>query len=138
LEREGNSSFVYGCAARTFHATGWTDDATFEIPGGGLLISHQCIVTEEVNRFQSELSVGTVDVSVLLPSKIPRAQVKATRTILQASLGQSAVRTLLHHTLPSVETLVGKVDGALEGVLSILQEQLSTSPRNWRCEDGTV
>jgi hypothetical protein len=126
LEREGHSNFVFGCAARTFHATGWTDDATFEIPGGGLLITHQCIVTEEVfNRFLSELSAGTVDVSVLLPSKTVRAQVKATRTILQASLGQSAVRTLLHYTLPSVETLLGKADGALEGVLFILQEQLN-------------
>jgi hypothetical protein len=126
LEREGCNHFVFGCAARTCHAAGWTDDATFEIPGGSRLMVHQCTVAEEVfGRFQSELGAGTVDVSVLLPSKAIRAQVKATRTILQASLGQSAVRTLLHYSLPSVETLVGKADGALEGVLSVLQEQLN-------------
>jgi hypothetical protein len=48
LEREGHSNFVFGCAARTFHAAGWTDDATFEILGGGRLTVHQCTVTEEV------------------------------------------------------------------------------------------
>lgn len=126
LERKGNSSFVYGCAARNFHGAGWTDDATFEIPGGGRLTVHQCTVTEEIfGRFQSELGAGTVDISPLLPSKILRAPVKATRAILQASLGQSAVRTLLHYTLPSVEALVGKAEGSLEGVLSVLQEQLN-------------
>ena len=126
LEREDHSHFVFGCAARTFHTTGWTDDSTFEISGGSRLTVHQCTVSEEAfGRFQNELGAGTVDVGVLLPSKTIRAQVKATRTILQASLGQSAVRTLLHYTLPSVEALVGQADGLLEGVLSVLQEQLN-------------
>jgi hypothetical protein len=126
LEREGDSGFVFGCAARNFHAAGWTDDTTFEIPGSGRLTVYQCTVTEEVfGLLQNALSAGTVDISVLLPSKTLRAPVKATRTILQEGLGQSAVRTALHYTLPNVEALVGKADGALEGVLSVLQEQLN-------------
>jgi hypothetical protein len=126
LEREGNSGFVFGCAARSFHAAGWTDDATLEISDGGRLTVHQCTVTDEVfGRFQNELWAGTVDLSIFVPSKALRASVKATRSILQEGLGQSAVRTALHYTLPNVEALVGKAEGALEGVLSILLDQLN-------------
>jgi hypothetical protein len=38
IEREGGGGFVYGCAAHNFHPAGWTDDAAFEIPGGGRLV----------------------------------------------------------------------------------------------------
>jgi hypothetical protein len=126
LEREGHCGLVYGCAARNFRTAGWSDDATFEIPGGGRLTVHQCTITDDVfGRFQSELGTGTVDISALFPLKTLRAPVKATRAILREGLGQSAVRTVLHYTLPDIEALVGKAKGALEGVLSILQHQLN-------------
>src|SRR5580700_9474217 len=54
LEREGHSNFVFGCAARTCHATGWTDDATFEIPGGSRLTVHQCTVPETAKSRTAE------------------------------------------------------------------------------------
>jgi hypothetical protein len=38
IEREGGGGFVYGCAARNFHPACWSDDAAFEIPGGGRLV----------------------------------------------------------------------------------------------------
>jgi hypothetical protein len=126
LEREAGGGFVYGCAARNFHPPGWTDDATFEIPGGGRLIVHQSTITDEVfGHFQSALNAGMVDTGLVIRSKVVQTRVAATRTIIQEGLGQSAVRTALYYTLPNVQTLVGSADGALEGVMSILQEQLN-------------
>jgi hypothetical protein len=126
IEREGGGGFVYGCAARNFHPTGWTDNAALEIPGGGRLIVHQCTITDEVfSRIQDALSGGTVDIGSAIRSNVIQTRVAATRTIIQDGLGQSAVRTILYYTLPDVQALVGSADGALERVVSILQEQLN-------------
>jgi hypothetical protein len=128
IEREGGGGFVYGCAAHNFHPAGWTDDAAFEIPGGGRLVVYQCTVTDEVfGRFQDALRAGTVDTGSLIPSKVIQSRVAATRGIIQEGLAQSAVRTALYYTLPNIQTLIGSADGALERVLSILQEQLNLS-----------
>jgi hypothetical protein len=124
-KREGGGGFVYGCAARNFYPAGWTDDATFEILGGGELIVSQCTTTDEVfGRIQDALNAGMVDTGSVIPSKLVQARVAATRTIIQEGLGQSAVRTALYYTLPDIQALIG-TDGALERVLSILQEQLN-------------
>ena len=126
IERESGGGFAYGCAARSFHSAGWSDEAGFEIPGGGRLVVHQCTVTDEsFKNFRDQLAAGTVDTASLRPSKIIQARINATRAIFQDSLGQSGVRTALHYTVPNMEVLIGTADGALERVLSILQEQLN-------------
>jgi hypothetical protein len=126
MERENGGGLVYGCAARTFHPAGWTEDASFEIPGSGRLLVHQGTVTEELFQvFQKALDAGMVDTGTVTPSKVIQARVAATRAVIQEGLGQSAVRTALYYTLPDIRTLVGSADGALERVVSILQEQLN-------------
>jgi hypothetical protein len=126
IEREGDGGFVYGCAARTLRAPGWRDEAGFDISGGGRLIVQQCIVADELfNRVRAQFDAGMIDTTPLQPSRIIRARIAASRLILQDGLGQSGIRTVLHCTIPNVESLVGAADGALEGVLSILQEQLN-------------
>jgi hypothetical protein len=93
-----------------------------------VLVVYQCTVTDEVfGRFQDALRAGTVDTGSLIPSKVIQSRVAATRGIIQEGLAQSAVRTALYYTLPNIQTLIGSADGALERVLSILQEQLNLS-----------
>jgi hypothetical protein len=126
IEREGGGGFVYGCAARNFHPAGWSGDAAFEIPGGGRLIVHQCTITDEIfGPFRNGLHSGILDTGSAIPSKVIQAHVAATRAVIQEGLGQSAVRTALYYTLPDVQTLVGSADGALERLVSILQEHLN-------------
>jgi hypothetical protein len=125
-ERANGGGLVYGCAAHNFHPAGWAEDASFEIPGGGQLFIHQCTVTDEVfGRFRNALDAGMVDTGSAISSKVIQARVAATRVVIQEGLGQSAVPTGLYYTLPNVQTLVGSADGALERIVSILQEQLN-------------
>jgi len=126
IEREGDGGFVYGCAARTLRTPGWCDEASFDISRGGRLIVQQCIVTDEIfDRVRAEFDAGMIDTTSLQPSRIVQARIAASRLILQDGLGQSGIRTVLHYTIPNVESLVGTADGVLECVLSILQEQLN-------------
>lgn len=126
MEREGGGGFVYGSAACSLHSAGWSEETRFEIPGVGCLVVRQCTVTDEGFRlFRDQLSAGTVDTASLQPSKTIQARVAATRAIFQNGLGQSGVRTALHYTMPNVDALIGNADGALERVLTILQEQLN-------------
>lgn len=126
LERETGGGFVYGCAAHNFHPAGWTNDATFEVPGGGRLLVHQSTITDEVfSRVQNALNAGMVDIGSVILSNVFQPRVAATRTVIQEGLGQSAVQTALYYTVPNVQTLIGNADGALERVLSILQDQLN-------------
>lgn len=126
IDRENGGGFVFGCAARSFHPSGWSDAATFDLPVDGQLIVHQCTVTDDTfSQFKTQLDAGVVDLTALALSTILRIPVAATRVIFQSALGQSGVRTALHYTTPNIETLIGTGDKALEGVLSILTEQLN-------------
>lgn len=126
IEREGGGGFVYGCAARTLRAPGWRDETRFDIPGGGRLIAHQCTISDELfSRVRAQFDAGIVDTTSLQPPTIIQARIAASRLIFQDGLGQSGIQMVLHYTIPNVESLVGAADGALERVLSILQEQLN-------------
>jgi hypothetical protein len=126
IEREGGGGFVYGCAARSFHSEGWSDNVAFEISGEARLIVYQSTVADEnFTRFQDTLNAGNIDTVSVLPSKTIQARVAASRAILREALGQSGVRTQLHYTLPDVKALIGSAEGTLERVLSVLQEQLN-------------
>lgn len=126
IEREGGGGFVYGCAASIFNSADWNEEANFEIPGGARLVVHQRTLTDEdFSVFLGQLNAGTVDTASLRPSKAIQMRIAASRTIFRDGLGQSGVRTVLHYTMPNVEVLIGTADGALERVLSILQERLN-------------
>ena len=126
IDRENGGGFTYGCAARSFHSTSWKAEASYDFPGGGKLVVHQCTVIEEnFQTFCNQLAAGAVDTTSLPPARVIQAQITATRAIFQNGLGQSGVRTKLHYTVPNVEGLIGTADGALERVLSILQEELN-------------
>lgn len=126
IEREGGGGFVFGCAARSLHSPVWSDETVFDVPGNGRLIVHQCTIADETfSLFLAQLNAGMVDTASLRPSKMIQVRIAATRAIFQDGLGQSGVRTALHYTIPSVEALIGTADGALERVLSVLQEQLN-------------
>jgi hypothetical protein len=126
IEREGGSGFVYGCAARSCHSPAWSDETVFSVPGGGRLIAHQCAITEDIFGFlRGQLNTGILHTAVLQPSNAIQVPITATRAIFQGGLGQSGVRTELHYTIPNVEVLIGTSEGALENVLSVLQEQLN-------------
>jgi hypothetical protein len=124
VEREGGGGFVYGCAARNSRLPGWSDEAAIEIPGGKLVVHQATVAEDSFAGLREALSAGQIDASSVLPSRKGQVRVAATRAIFQTGLGQSGVRTVLHYTLPNVQDLVGSQDGALEGVLSVLQEQL--------------
>jgi hypothetical protein len=124
IEREGGGGFVYGCAARNSRLPDWSDEAAMEIPGGRLVVHQATVAEESFAGLREALSAGQIDASSVLPSRKGQVRVAATRAIFQTGLGQSGVRTVLHYTLPNVQDLVGSQDGALEGVLSVLQEQL--------------
>jgi hypothetical protein len=124
IERTDGGGLVYGCAAPNSRLPGWNDEAAIDIPGGKLVV-HQATVADEIfARFREAVSAGQLDVSSVLPSRKGQVRIAATRAILQTGLGQSGVRTVLHYTLPNVQDLVGAEDGVLEGVLSVLQEEL--------------
>ena len=126
IEREGGGGFVFGCAARSLHSPGWSDESVFDVPGNGRLTFHQCTIADEAfSFFLAQLNAGMVDTASLRPSTMLNVRIAATRAIFQAGLGQSGVRTALHYTIPNVEVLIGTADGALERVLSVLQEQLN-------------
>lgn len=124
IERPDGGGFVYGCAARNSRLPGWSDEAAIETPGGKLVVCQVTIADETFGRFRDALSAGQLDASSVLPLRKGQVRIAATRAILQSGLGQSGVRTVLHYTLPNIQDLVGAKDGALEGVLSVLQEQL--------------
>ncbi len=83
------------------------------------------ILRDVLSLFQAQLNAGMVDTASLQPSNIIQKQIAATRAIFQDGLGQSGVRTALHYTIPNVEVLIGTASGALERILSVLQEQLN-------------
>jgi hypothetical protein len=126
LERGAGAGFVYGCAARNFRPAGWTDDSVVEIPDVGRLVVCQRTVTDDVwAGFRTALDAGKVILDPLIGRTSVQAHVAAARTVIQEGLGQTAVRTALYYTMPKVSDLLGDADGALEGVLSFLQEQLN-------------
>jgi hypothetical protein len=126
IEREGGGGFAYGCAARSLPSAGWSDQASFEIPGGGKLVVRQRTVTDEsFERFRDQLTAGALDTASLGLPTVIQTQITATRAIFRDALGQSGVRTALHYTVPKVDVLIGTADGALQRVLSILEEQLN-------------
>jgi hypothetical protein len=113
IERESGGGFAYGCAAQSFRSAGWSDEAGFDIPGGGRLVVRQCTVTDEnFGRFRDQLTAGMIDTASLQPSKIIQAQITAIRAIVQDGLGQSGVRTALHYTVPDVEVLIDLAHGS--------------------------
>lgn len=124
LQRPDGGGFVYGCAARNSHLPGWSDEAAIETPSGKLVVHQVTVADENFDRFREALSAGQLDVGSVLPERKGQVRIAATRTILQSGLGQSGVRTGLHYTLPNIQDLVGAENGALEGILSVLQEQL--------------
>ena len=125
IERQSTGGFVYGCAARSSQSVGWNDKATFELSGDGRLCVHQSAISDEnFSRLQTALSSGMLDTDSILAPAI-RVPVGAARTIIQESFGQSAIRTKLYYTLPNLHSLVGTDNGALEKVVSTLQEQLN-------------
>jgi hypothetical protein len=126
VERDGGSGLVYGCAARSFHAPGWRNEDASELPGGGRLVVYQSTLTEDIfSTFRDGLGAGTVDTTAIIPTETIRVAVTQKRTIIQEALGQSGVRTLLHYTLPNLKSLVGTAEGALEWLLTYLQNQLN-------------
>jgi hypothetical protein len=126
IERENGGGFVYGAAARCFHEPDWSEEAGFEIPGADRLVVRQCTVRDDnFGLLRNQLAAGTVDTAPLQPSKVIQAKIIATRGVFRDALGQSGVRTALHYTVPNVEVLIGTADGALERVLSTLEEQLN-------------
>lgn len=124
IERTNGGGFVYGCAARHSGSPGWSDEAAIEVPAGKLIVHQVSVADQNFSRFRDALSSGQIDASSLLQSRKDQVRIAATRAILQTGLGQSGVRTVLHYTLPNVQDLVGLQDGALESVLSVLQEQI--------------
>jgi hypothetical protein len=126
IEREGGRGFVYGCAARSFRSSGWVDETDFNVSGGGRLIVRQCTIAEATfSLFLAQLESGTVYTALLQQSNAIQVPITATRAIFQECLGQSGVRTVQYYTTPNVEVLIGTAEGALERVLSVLQEQLN-------------
>lgn len=124
IERTEGSGFAYGCAAPNSYLPGWSDEAAVEIPSGKLVVHQATVAADDFARFREALSAGQINASSVLPSRKGQVRIAATRAILQTGLGQSGVRTVLHYTLPNVQDLVGVEDGALESVLSGLQEKI--------------
>lgn len=125
-EYDGGGGFVYGCASPASARTDWHETTSIDIPGGVKLHVYQCIVSDQLwVKLRIALDAGVVDTESLRAEKIVRAKIHASRFILQEGFGQSGVRTQLHYTLPIVEETVGTAEGALDWVLTALQDQLN-------------
>ena len=126
LERDGGGGFVYGCAAHTFRSAGWADERYIAVPDVGRLSISQRVVSESIfSTLEGALNAGAVSPE-FSPGR-PGAPIKvmATRQVLQECLGHSAVQATLYYTQPDVSVLIGVADGALEAVLSVLQDELN-------------
>jgi hypothetical protein len=126
FEREGVRSFIYGCAAQSFHSSDWHKETRVEISGGGRLIVRQVTVDEKTfSAFQQKLDAGAIDPGLLFASLTFQVSVAARRVIFREALGQSGVRTDLYYTLPDMEALVAQATEIFGSILSVLQEQLN-------------
>jgi len=125
-EYESGGGFAYGCASPASARSDWNETTSIDIPGGANLHVYQCIISHQLwVQLRVALDAGMLDTESLHVGKVVHAKVRATRFIFQEGFGQSGVRTLLHHTLPNVEDIVGTADGALDCVLTALQDQLN-------------
>ncbi|WP_156944173.1 hypothetical protein [Bradyrhizobium sp. Ec3.3] len=125
IKHAQGGGFVHGCAARSFHAPGWNDEATFTLSANAQLTVHQATVTDDAFAvFHDKITRGTIDTAAVSPSNF-QLRVAAARVIVQEALGQSGVPTELYYSLPDVEALVGREHEPLASLLSVLQQQLN-------------
>lgn len=128
VERDGTTSFLYGCAAQTNRAPiGWKGEGrSVDLADGATLhMSEHAIAEQPMRQLRDALQPGNVLPNLLPGLTIAPTRVRAVRQVIQDSLGHSAVRARLHYTLPHVDALLGDDGAVLDHVLDVLQAELN-------------